>query len=121
MFDSLTDCVAIGGEKVVKNVETYLKNDILNSLNQVVETNIRLQTHLHLQLPPSDPFQNPTPSTFKNLMPIRFNNSYIHIKEEVEHYLSTMFYNLTTVVLHDWRTYGEMRRYFFNYLFSPIL
>ena len=24
-------------------------------------------------------------------------------------YLEKMFYNLTTVALHNWRTYGEMR------------
>jgi len=29
--------------------------------------------------------------------------------EHVTHYLDTTFYNLTTVALHDWRTYGEMR------------
>ncbi len=28
---------------------------------------------------------------------------------EVEQYLDRTFYNLTTVALHDWRTYGEMR------------
>ena len=27
----------------------------------------------------------------------------------VRHYLDTIFYNLTTVTLHDWRTYAEMR------------
>jgi hypothetical protein len=27
----------------------------------------------------------------------------------VAHYLDTTFYNLTTVALHDWRTYAEMR------------
>ena len=27
----------------------------------------------------------------------------------VGHYLDTTFYNLTTVALHDWRTYAEMR------------
>jgi hypothetical protein len=27
----------------------------------------------------------------------------------VEHYLNQTFYNLTTVALHDWKTYGEMR------------
>jgi len=27
----------------------------------------------------------------------------------VEHYLDQTFYNLTTVALHDWKTYGEMR------------
>jgi WASH complex subunit 7 len=27
----------------------------------------------------------------------------------VEYYLNTTFYNLTTVALHDWKTYGEMK------------
>ena len=27
----------------------------------------------------------------------------------VESYLERTFYNLTTVALHDWKTYGEMR------------
>ena len=27
----------------------------------------------------------------------------------VTHYLDKTFYNLTTVALHDWKTYGEMR------------
>jgi hypothetical protein len=27
----------------------------------------------------------------------------------VTHYLETVFYNLTTVALHDWMTYAEMR------------
>ena len=27
----------------------------------------------------------------------------------MEHHLDQTFYNLTTVALHDWRTYGEMR------------
>ena len=27
----------------------------------------------------------------------------------VAHYLDTTFYNLTTVALHDWKTYGDMR------------
>ena len=27
----------------------------------------------------------------------------------VTHYLDTTFYNLTTVALHDWKSYGDMR------------
>ena len=27
----------------------------------------------------------------------------------VEAYMEKMFYNLTTVALHNWKTYGEMR------------
>ena len=31
------------------------------------------------------------------------------IKSKVEMYLEKTFYNLTTVSLHNWRTYGDMR------------
>lgn len=34
---------------------------------------------------------------------------YIYVKAEVETYLQKTFYNLTTVALHNWRTYGQMR------------
>lgn len=34
----------------------------------------------------------------------------ILLKDHLEQYLSTTYYNLTTVALHDWRTYGEMRK-----------
>ena len=33
----------------------------------------------------------------------------INLKRHVEHYLDRTFYNLTTVALHDWQTYGEMK------------
>ena len=33
----------------------------------------------------------------------------ISLADYVEHYLNQTFYNLTTVALHDWRTYSEMR------------
>jgi hypothetical protein len=28
---------------------------------------------------------------------------------QVTHYLDMNFYNLTTIALHDWRTYSDMR------------
>jgi WASH complex subunit 7 len=31
----------------------------------------------------------------------------VHVLQ-VEHYLDRTFYNLTTVALYDWQTYGEM-------------
>uniref|UniRef100_A0A4W5P883 WASH complex subunit 7 central domain-containing protein n=1 Tax=Hucho hucho TaxID=62062 RepID=A0A4W5P883_9TELE len=46
---------------------------------------------------------------FFYLKPIRFFNRFIHIKAYVTHYLDKTFYNLTTVALHDWATYSEMR------------
>ena len=38
-----------------------------------------------------------------------FNNYLSLSAAHVAHYLDTMFYNLTTVALHDWKTYGDMR------------
>ena len=32
------------------------------------------------------------------------------VRHRVEVYLERTFYNLTTVSLHNWRTYGEMRK-----------
>lgn len=41
--------------------------------------------------------------------PLRDTANYVVMGAHIEHYLSNMFYNLTTVSLHDWRTYREMR------------
>ena len=41
--------------------------------------------------------------------PLRFSDSTYDLKTKVTHYLDTTFYNLTTVALHDWKTYAEMR------------
>ena len=43
------------------------------------------------------------------MTPLRFFNKAIDIKTVVTHYLDTTFYNLTTVALHDWKSYGLMR------------
>jgi WASH complex subunit 7 len=110
ILSALSDCALIAGDKISGSTDNCLKKDLFGPLNQIVETNLRLQTHLHLQLPPSDPFKNTLPLNFSKFCPTRMDKYYISIKKETEHYLSTMFYNLTTVVLHDWRTYGEMRR-----------
>lgn len=48
---------------------------------------------------------------FLRLERIFFDASTIDIKTAVTHYLDTTFYNLTTVALHDWKTYGKMRSY----------
>ncbi|KAK9889027.1 hypothetical protein WA026_004312 [Henosepilachna vigintioctopunctata] len=109
MFTALQDCSYVS-DNTMKILEDSLKNTFLNPLVQNVETNLRLQTHLHLTLPPSDPFKNYLNLNFIKPSPIKMNTTYWSIKNEAEHYLSTMFYNLTTVVLHDWQTYGEMRR-----------
>jgi len=46
---------------------------------------------------------------FVSIKPIRLFDKTIDIKAHVAHYLDTTFYNLNTVALYDWKTYGEMR------------
>lgn len=36
-------------------------------------------------------------------------HQYSSIRDRVRKYLSQMFYNLTAISMHDWRTYGQMR------------
>ncbi len=47
--------------------------------------------------------------SFLNLKPLRFFDQSVDVKQRVTHYLDSIFYNLTTVTLHDWRIYAEMR------------
>ena len=48
-------------------------------------------------------------SRFLKLRPLRFFGRSLDLRAHVSHYLDTTFYNLTTVALHDWKTYEEMR------------
>lgn len=117
----MSDCASVSKEKFDISTHNHLNNYLLGPLNQVVETNLRLQTHSHLELPSNDPFQNVQALCFKKLLPARLIDGYVSIKNDVEHYLSNMFYNLITVVLHDWKTYGEMRRLaFLQYDLSTV-
>lgn len=97
-------------EDSVKTIGECIKQNFLDTLIQNVETNLRLQTHLHLVRPSSYPFLNYIPFNFSTFAPIKLGNEFCSVKNETERCLSTMFYNLTTVILHDWQTYGEMRR-----------
>ncbi|XP_019865702.2 WASH complex subunit 4 [Aethina tumida] len=111
ILSALTDCSSLcDKEKLREKNDSELKLNVTTPLNQIVETNLRLQTHQHLELPPFDPIQNYFPLNFYKFLPSAINHQYKNIKCETEHYLSGMFYNLTTVVLHNWKTYGEMRR-----------
>ena len=48
-------------------------------------------------------------SKFLNLEPIVIYSKYIDVKTHVKKYLDKTFYDLTTVALHDWKAYSEMR------------
>lgn len=98
-------------QEFLNNMKAIIENKIILSASQNIETNLRLHIHSHLQLDVVNPF---TFDMTKKLLLIVDNFKiqflYMSIVPSVEHYLSTMYYNLTTVVLSDWKTYGEMRQ-----------
>lgn len=98
-------------QQFLNNMRSMIENKIIQSASQNIETNLRLHIHSHLQLDVVNPF---TFDMTKKLLLIvdnlRVQFLYLSIIPSVEHYLSTMYYNLTTVVLSDWKTYGEMRQ-----------
>jgi len=90
-----------------------LRAHIIEPLCRDIENDLRMHIHTkHL-----DHMQTINPKTenlrplrpFLDLTPVRVLGLMINIKNEVTHYLDTNFYNLTTVALHDWRTYSDMR------------
>ncbi len=92
--------------------ETYeqLKTEFLDRICTEFETELRLQIHSDLQLDDQSPFKRRL-HDFSALLasdPIRFGDKFISIKIYVEGYLNEMAYNLTTIALHDWKTYESM-------------
>lgn len=98
-------------EDFMETVKKYMEQKFIKGASQNIETNLRLHIHSHLQLDVINPF---TFEMVKKLLlainTFRVQYIYMCVVPSVEHYLSTMFYNLTTVVLSDWKTYGEMRQ-----------
>lgn len=93
-----------------------LKTNAILPLCETVETNLRLLVHSHLRQDPtaSNPLLSGETGE-KNLVsvieqnPMKLFSRFINIRSYLEHYLDKTFYNLTTVALHDWKSYGEMR------------
>ncbi|XP_027049103.1 WASH complex subunit 4-like [Pocillopora damicornis] len=123
MISALGDCVPVLQrvkhepspqvmlELFEKEIGDTLHENLLQPLCRDIETDLRLHIHQHLQLDDRNPFKVGMRdlSQFLKMRPIRFFHQFINIKQHVTHYLDATFYNLTTVALHDWRTYGEMR------------
>ncbi|XP_022657442.1 WASH complex subunit 4-like isoform X2 [Varroa jacobsoni] len=117
--DSLPRVVeAIAGDcdiQMEESLRQVLDEYLVEQLCKDIETDLRLQMHSHLVTDTRNPFQltRPQPHTqFKRLLQlesITLPSEKLWLKRSVETYLERMFYNLTTVALHDWRAYDEMR------------
>lgn len=108
---------ASGQDLQRQNME-HLRTEILSHICAEIETFLRLEVHLNLNIIEST---KNDPNNMNMLLkceeykqwirscPLPLNQSYISIGHRIENYLSVMFYNLTTISLHDWKTYEEMR------------
>ncbi|KAI4825620.1 hypothetical protein KUCAC02_021300 [Chaenocephalus aceratus] len=98
-------------ESYDKEIMDVFNEHLLDKLCKEIEKDLRLSVHTHLKLDDRNPFKvgMKDMAHFFSIKPIRFFNRFILIKAYVTHYLDKTFYNLTTVALHDWATYSEMR------------
>lgn len=115
---------------------SHLNRFVIAKLCGHIETILRIDVHANLQLLETnelDPFATPSSSNgtvaaastpmadlcrLVQLKPFHITTTsarstpgdkFLIVRDHIGSYLSQMFYNLTTVSMHDWRTYGEMR------------
>lgn len=97
-------------EKRIVELRKSLVNSVLKPACHEIETSLRLHVHAHLKLDSTNPFNVGAKDGGRVVRspPLPLAKNMICTKQFVEHYLDDMFYNLTTVALHDWRTYRTM-------------
>ena len=118
--DGIRVCQSIAHTEVAPyfvGYRAFLRDTIQTHIVQSLCTDIEDNLRLHVHTKTLDHLKNINPKT-ENITPFRplLNANPIHvlgliidIRHEVKHYLDLTFYNLTTVALHDWRTYADMR------------
>jgi hypothetical protein len=93
-----------------------VEEGLLKPLCRAIENELRKHVHSvhldHMAAPnmkdPRDPKK--ALGRFLDLPTVRlFGTKGLSVRQYVTHYLEDTFYNLTTVALHDWKTYSEMR------------
>lgn len=124
LLESTNECLAGLNQLQMDNVQSFhpfvrheFEQNVITKLCNSIEINLRLDFHSNLQVDKFNPFETNNKIAIEDrralvsLKPVAINNQneYISVRDHVEHYLSKMFYNLTTISLKDWRTYGEMR------------
>jgi len=98
-------------QNYLKEVMTLLEENFLARLCRDIETDLRLSIHFELKTDQTKLFKDGLKDLVKfvNLEPICIYDKYINVKVYVKKYLDRVFYDLTTLALHDWKAYSEMR------------
>lgn len=97
-------------DKRIAELREGLVKSVLKPACHEIETSLRLHVHAHLKLDSTNPFNVGAKDACRVVRapPLPLAENMICAKRFAEHYLDDMFYNLTTVALHDWRTYRTM-------------
>ncbi|XP_034939109.1 WASH complex subunit 4 isoform X2 [Chelonus insularis] len=97
-------------ETRVLELKEALTKHILEPSGREIETSLRLHVHAHLKLDSMNPFKVGVKDAGRivDALPLPIAGNFISCKRFIEHYLDDIFYNLTTVALHDWKTYKTM-------------
>lgn len=97
-------------EQHTADLREMLMKNVLEPACHEIETSLRLHVHAHLKLDSSNPFEVGAKDGGRivHSLPLPLADTMIYAKRFIEHYLDDMFYNLTTVALHDWKTYRTM-------------
>jgi len=91
-------------------INKFLKPKIIDPLQRKIDEDLRLQTHLHLDVADKNGMHGVCAfRRFLTLPPLTFLGVSIDLKSECGDFLDRTFYNTNTVALFDWKTYEEMR------------
>jgi WASH complex subunit 7 len=95
--------------KISEQKKILMKN-VFEPACREIETSLRLHVHAHLKLDFTNPFKvgSKDGSRITQSCPLPIDGMMFYAKYYIEHYLDYTFYNLTTVTLHDWKTYRTM-------------
>lgn len=114
-----------------RKFETYLleifRTNFLDRICLLYENELRNQIHHDLQLQDSNPFKRRLLNFMLlfNLGIIPLFNKFLSVKNYLEYYLNEVSYTLTSIALHDWKTYESMlnlsrNREQLNFIFSQL-
>lgn len=123
ILKSSADCMTDESLQSLDNVKSFhpmieeeFNENVIKKLCNTIEINLRLDFHSNLQVEKFNCFENNGSkiSIEDNRALVKLpsqvlNNAYVSIQNDVEFYLSKMFYNLITISLKDWQSYEQMR------------